>query len=196
MPSTASRYRIISRFFVPLGLVALLFSCGSPEAEVPPVPAAEPAPARSGRVDEMATKVPAFSAPSIDGTTFESSSFEGKVTVINFWATWCAPCVVEIPEFVALYDEWSDRPFEIVGVASDWEGFRVVRPFAEDFLMNYPVVSDSAGTVGEKFGGVYALPTTFVVDANGHVVRRYMGLFPFDEFRAQLDSLIDEAAAL
>jgi peroxiredoxin len=182
--------------FLPIVLAGILSSCGPREPELPPTRTAEPEPPRPGRVDEMTAPAPEFTAPRIDGTTFDSRSFDGKVTVVNFWATWCAPCVVEIPEFVALYDEWSDRPFEIVGIASDWEGFEVVRPFAEDFLMNYPVVSDSAGTVGEKFGGVYALPTTFVIDARGQVVRRYMGLFPFDDFRSEVDSLITEAAEL
>ncbi len=140
--------------------------------------------------------MPPFSLPTISGDVLNSESLRGKVTIVNFWATWCGPCIVEIPEFVALYDEWANEEFEIVGIAADQEGFEIVAPFAEDFQITYPLVMDVDGTLGEAFGGVYALPTTFIVNAEGEIVYRYLGLFPFEELRLEMSDLLREASSL
>ena len=84
----------------------------------------------------------------------------------------------------------SNRPFEIVGVSMDDDGFDVVRPFADDLAVNYPIVLDN-GALAEQFGGVYGLPTTFVVDENGMVTERFIGLFPLHEVKAELEALVE-----
>lgn len=123
------------------------------------------------------------------GDSLRTVDLKGQITLVNFWATWCGPCVVEMPELIGLHAEWSERPFQVVGVSMDEEGFDIVRPFAKDFGVNYPVVLDK-GPLADAFGGVYGLPTTFVVDADGTVLHRYIGLFPFDEVRADLDRMV------
>jgi thiol-disulfide isomerase/thioredoxin len=141
---------------------------------------------------EMNERVPAFDYIDMLGNKMSNEEISGKVTLINFWATWCGPCIVEIPDFVVLYDEWQDRPFEIVGVSMDDDGYDLVRPFAEDLAMNYPVVIDD-GTLAEQFGGVYGLPTTFLVDENGTITDRFIGLFPTEELKGRLDKMVAQA---
>lgn len=136
--------------------------------------------------------VPEFERELMNGGTFTQADFNGKITLVNFWATWCGPCVVEIPEFVALKEEWKDRPFEILGVSMDEEGFDQVRPFAADFYMNYPQILDIKGELGEGFGGVYALPGTFVVGSDGKILSGYLGLFPLKEYMPDLEKLVAE----
>ncbi len=138
---------------------------------------------------ELNSPVPEFQKPTLTGDVLTSSSLLGKVTIVNFWATWCGPCVIEIPDLVALYDEWSDLDIEIVGISMDVEGFEIVGPFAEDFQISYPIILDD-GELAEAFGGVYVLPTTFLVDAKGTVVYRFLGLIPFDEMKDRIVDLL------
>jgi thiol-disulfide isomerase/thioredoxin len=137
----------------------------------------------------MDIDLPGFEKTTMSGDTLRAADLHGQITLVNFWATWCGPCVVEMPELIGLRAEWKDRPFEIVGVSMDEEGFDVVRPFAEDFGVNYPVILDD-GPLADEFGGVYGLPTTFIVDADGTVIHRSMGIFPMDRMRDELDEMI------
>ena len=134
--------------------------------------------------------LPSIDHERLNGERLTKSDFEGKVSVVNFWATWCGPCIVEIPEFVALQEEWKDRPFQFIGVSMDEEGFDIIRPFVEDFMMQYPQIMDPRGELGEEFGGVYALPVTFVVDGDGSVLAGHAGLFPLHDYKPDLDRLL------
>ena len=143
---------------------------------------------------EMNESLPDFEFTDMLGNRLSNEEIKGKVTLVNFWATWCGPCIIEIPEFVVLYDDWQDRPFEIIGVSMDDDGFDLVRPFAEDLVMNYPVVIDD-GTLAEQFGGVYGLPTTFLVDEHGTITDRFIGIFPVEELREEMDAMIQRAGS-
>ena len=127
-------------------------------------------------------KAPEFSEETLNGQLFTHEDLQGKVTLVNFWATWCGPCVIETPELVGLQEEWKDRPFQVLGVSMDETGFDAVRPFVDDFMVNYPQIID-LGPLADKFGGVYALPTTFLVDGDGTVISGHLGIFPFEEKR-------------
>lgn len=133
--------------------------------------------------------IPSFEKITLKGETLTDSSLKGKVTLVNFWATWCGPCVIETPDLVALYEEWSDRNFEIVGVSMDEEGLEIVAEFAERFNISYPLIHDP-GELADEFGGVYALPTTYVVDAEGTIQHRFIGVFPVAEMREELESMM------
>ncbi|NNF02906.1 MAG: TlpA family protein disulfide reductase [Rhodothermales bacterium] len=152
-------------------------------------PVAERGTARAPGSSTLEMPAPEFSLPTMTGDSLTTADLRGRITLVNFWATWCGPCVVEMPELIGLQAEWSSRPFQVVGVSMDSEGFDIVRPFAEDFGVNYPVVLDK-GPLADAFGGVYGLPTTFVVGADGTILHRYIGLFPMDEVRVELDRMV------
>ena len=170
----------------PFLLLLVLAGCTSEEektlfADVPSM----------GRVPVPET-MPEIDHERLNGSRLINADFEGKISVVNFWATWCGPCIVEIPEFVALQEEWKDRPFQFIGVSMDEEGFAIVRPFGEDFHMQYPQIWDPRGELGEAFGGVYALPVTFVVDGSGNLLAGHAGLFPLEEYLPDLDRLVTQ----
>jgi thiol-disulfide isomerase/thioredoxin len=126
--------------------------------------------------------VPAFSVTDIDGRVMTSESWKGKVVLLNFWATWCGPCVVEIPDLVKLQDKYRDQ-LVIIGVSEDEGGLDLVRKFAADKKMNYPIVM-STPELQTLFPGIVALPTTFALDRDGKMVQKHVGLLHAGETEA------------
>jgi thiol-disulfide isomerase/thioredoxin len=96
------------------------------------------------------------------------------VVILNFWATWCAPCRVEIPHLIALHEEWKAEGVRIVGVSVDRSDASVVRQFVEELGVPYPIVLDPEMDVARAYGGHYAFPTTFVIDREGRIHHRFM----------------------
>lgn len=115
--------------------------------------------------------IPSFSLPSLDGGTFESSNLEGQVVILNFWATWCGPCVREIPTLKSFSGNDS---VAVVSIALDDEGTRVVRPFVERYGIDYPVLMGD-GALFDRFNG-YAIPYTLVLDPALRIVNIHRGL--------------------
>ena len=132
---------------------------------------------------------PSFALPQLDGGTLRLGDYRGRVVLLNFWATWCPPCRAEIPDLNRLQDELGPAGLNVIGVSLDEEGFEAVRPFAEEYKVTYPLVVDD-GAVAAQYGSLQGLPTTFVVDRNGQIVRRVIGLFPLDEMRPVLEDLL------
>lgn len=185
-------YSMLKNSLLVILLLSLsLAACASDEDKPAPKPADMSASAPRSREIQLEKPMPSFSKISLSGDSLRSQSLRGKVTLVNFWATWCGPCVIETPDFVALRNEWKDRNFEIVGISMDTEGFEVVSGFAEDFQIPYPLILDE-GPLSDEFGGVYALPTTFVVDAEGLIRHRFIGAFPVEEMKETLDEMIRE----
>lgn len=110
----------------------------------------------------------------LDGRTMLAADWAGKVVLVNFWATWCAPCKAEIPDLVALQEKYRDELL-IVGIAEDEGSPEPVRAFAVEHGVNYPIVM-STPELREAFPGVHALPTSFVIDREGRIVQRHVGL--------------------
>lgn len=144
--------------------------------------------------DGTSQTAPDFELSTLDGSTFHLEEHRGEVVVINFWATWCPPCLREIPMLVKLQRELGDQGLQIVGVALERDaGPEKVRAFAEKMDMNYPVGLGD-GTVTEKYGGVRRLPMTFVVGREGNIRGRLPGRVTESRLRPGLETLLDEAS--
>jgi len=118
---------------------------------------------------------PDFELASLDGKNLKLSSLRGKAVLLNFWATYCGPCKVEMPWFVELQKEYGPQGFQIIGVAMDDASTDDIAKFAKDMGVNYPILLGKEA-VGLSYGGVNVLPTTFFLDRNGKVIAREFGL--------------------
>ena len=140
--------------------------------------------------------VPDVTVKTLEGTEIDLGEQTGSVLLVNFWATWCPPCREEIPDLVALQEELGPQGFTILGVSTDQEGAEAVRPFVDEYNINYPIVVDTTRALQESsLGPVYGLPTTFVVDADGMVVQRIMGMFPVEAMKPDLKRMLAEAGS-
>ncbi len=131
---------------------------------------------------------PPFLLTDLDGQPISTAAYHGKVVLINFWATWCPPCREEIPEMIALANKYGDK-LQIIGVSMDDDPPEEVRDFVRAQKMNYPIVMGS-DKLSEEYGGVDALPTTFVLDTNGRVVQKHMGLYPSEVYDGEIHALL------
>jgi thiol-disulfide isomerase/thioredoxin len=131
---------------------------------------------------------PAFAARDITGKAVSKADWAGKVVLVNFWATWCPPCREEIPELIELQKQYKDR-LEIVGISEDDDPPAKVLKFAQPQGMNYPIVMSTPELI-DSYGGVPALPTTYLIDTQGRVVQKHSGLYPIDSYHAEIRWLL------
>lgn len=127
---------------------------------------------------------PDFTLPQLDGKSLTLSSFRGKIVVLDFWATWCIPCREEIPHFVELQDKYRNHGLQIIGVSMD-DSADPVRPFAQKFHINYPVVMGNA-RLGEQYGGILGLPIAFLLDVDGRIIKKHIGATAPDVFSSEV----------
>lgn len=118
---------------------------------------------------------PEFELQSLAGTNVKLSDFRGKAVLLNFWATYCGPCKIEMPWFVELQKEYGPQGFQIVGVAMDDASTDDIAKFAKEMGVNYPILLGKEA-VGQSYGGVDVLPTTFFIDRDGKITDREFGL--------------------
>jgi peroxiredoxin len=122
---------------------------------------------------------PDFTLHSLDGKTVHLSDFRGKAVLLNFWATWCEPCKIEMPWFVALQKQYGPEGLQIVGIAMDDASTDDIAKFAKDLGVNYLILADKESAreaVGNQYGGVQFLPETFYIGRDGKVVDKAFGL--------------------
>ena len=187
--------RRIAFLLAPLALLVAVAGCADEPAAPAPSPVAAarpPGPAAFAEVDTLSLPAPDFERPALAGDPFRLADHRGEVVLVNFWATWCLPCKIETPDLVALQTEFQDEGVRFVGVSLDEGGFDDVRPFAEEFGVNYPLVLDD-GALLEPYGGLVALPTTLLVDRDGVVRYRLRGLTSGEQLRPLLRSLVADA---
>jgi cytochrome c biogenesis protein CcmG/thiol:disulfide interchange protein DsbE len=132
---------------------------------------------------------PDFSLDDALGQRVSLSSLRGKVVVLNFWATWCPPCKMEIPWLVEFQQTYRDRDLVIVGVSMDEDGWEAVKPFMERMKINYPMVIGN-DEVAARFGGVESLPTTLLIDRSGRIAATHTGLVSKSEYRRGIEKLL------
>jgi len=126
---------------------------------------------------ENVRPAPQFSLANLDGKNVSLKDFADKVMVVDFWATWCGPCREEIPHLNKLYENYRGKGLVVVGISMDAEGPEVVKQFAKELRMEYPVVMGDEN-VQQDFGGIVGLPTTFIIDRKGNIVKKYTGYQP------------------
>ena len=134
------------------------------------------------------TVAPDFSLDVLGGTTMRLSDLRGKAVLLNFWATWCGPCKIELPWFVDFQKQYGSQGLQIVGVAMDDASKEDIGKFAKDMGVNYPILIGKE-SVGEQYGGVNALPETFLIGRDGKIVDKIIGL----EGKAEIEDAIKKA---
>lgn len=146
-------------------------------------------PAASGSGETAGLPAPTWKLKDLDGREVSSDQFKGKVVVVDFWATWCVPCIEEIPGYIALQKKYGAEGLAIIGVSFDRRGPAHVKRFAEANGMNYTVVMGDE-TVAEAFGGFDALPTTFLISREGRILNRKVGAAPHEEYEKLVQSAL------
>ncbi len=142
------------------------------------------------KADKDRKSAPDFALKDADGKTVHLSEYKGKVVLLDFWATWCAPCKVEIPWFMEFEQQFKDKGFAVLGVSMDEDGWTVVKPYLQQLKMNYRIVLGN-DQVGDQYGGVDSLPTTFLIDRQGKIAATHVGLSGGKEdFRNDIANLL------
>ena len=139
-------------------------------------------------------KAPDFSLKDADGKVVKLSDYKGKVVLLDFWATWCGPCKIEIPWFMQFEREHKDKGFSVIGVAMDDDGWNAVKPFIQQVGVNYRVVLGDDSTA-QMYGGVDALPTTFLIDRGGSIAAVHQGLASKQDFENGIEELLQAPAS-
>ena len=131
---------------------------------------------------------PEFVLTDLNNKTLDLNAYRGKVVLLNFWATWCAPCQLEMPRFIAWQNQYGPRGLEVIGISMD-DAPAAVRTFLEKLRVNYPVAMGDE-KIGELYGGVLGLPVTFLIDGSGTVRAEYQGTTRLAVIERQLKILL------
>jgi thiol-disulfide isomerase/thioredoxin len=124
----------------------------------------------------------------MNGADFKLADQKGKVILLNFWATWCAPCLAEIPEFVKFYDRKKNDGFVIVGVLTEDNG-ETLKAFASEKKMNYPLVM-AKPELEDAYGPIFGLPTSILIARDGSVCKRHFGPMSSEQLEKEVKSLM------
>ena len=123
---------------------------------------------------DLEQQAPGFTLVDLHGKWISLAEYKGKVVLLNFWATWCGPCRVEMPGMETVYRELKDEGFEILAISSDPQGTVITRPFSESHNLTFPILHDAEYDVSGMYG-VRTLPMSFLIDRNGTLRHRVFG---------------------
>lgn len=123
---------------------------------------------------EVGSTMPEYSSMWLDGSRFDLAAKRDKVVLLNLWATWCGPCVYEMPELQRLHEEYAARGFEVIGVSVDESGAQSVKEFVDERNVTYPIALDPEGKLANILQ-TSVLPTTVLIDRNGKIVWKKLG---------------------
>jgi thiol-disulfide isomerase/thioredoxin len=147
-----------------------------------------PATQRAGKLTGERPLAPPFSLTDLNGRKLELADHKGKVILLDFWATWCGPCRIEIPGFVRLQERYRDQGLVVIGISLD-DSPEPVRDFYREFRMNYAVAMGN-DRVTELYGGIIGLPTTFLIGRDGRIYSRHIGGTDVSVFEDEIKELL------
>ena len=136
-----------------------------------------------------------FTLPDSTGSPIKSSAYKGKVILLDFWATWCTGCKVEIPWYMEFQNKYGKDGLTAIGVSMDDDGWKSVKPFLEEHKLNYPVVIANEG-LANRYGGLPSLPMTLLIDRNGKIAESHAGIVDKDAFENKIKALLRERPAM
>jgi len=140
-------------------------------------------------------QAPDFALASLEGKTVRLSDYRGKAILLNFWATWCPPCKIEMPWFVELQKQYGPAGLQVLGVAMDDGSPGEIAAFAKEMGVNYPVLIGKE-EVGDAYGGIPYLPVSFFIDRNGKVVDKVLGLKGRGEIEDSVKKILGSGPAV
>ncbi|HSU61063.1 MAG TPA: redoxin domain-containing protein [Bryobacteraceae bacterium] len=162
-----------------LGSIALVSACSSSQY-VSASPSAE----------KDRKPAPNFTLKDANGQSVSLADYKGKVVLLNFWATWCGPCALEIPWFEEFEQQYKSRGFAVLGVSMDEDGWSAVKPYIAEHKINYRVLLGD-DSVSQLYGGLDALPTTFIIDRAGNIAYPpHIGLIGKNEYLSEIQKLL------
>jgi thiol-disulfide isomerase/thioredoxin len=141
-----------------------------------------------------AAPAPVWDLKDLGGKSVKLSDFKGKVVILDFWATWCPPCREEIPNFVALQNQYKGQGLVIVGISLDQGGPGIVSSFVQAQKINYPIVMGDEN-VSTQYGDIQAIPTTFIIDPQGNIVGKHEGFTEKSVFEDEVKKLLPASTA-
>jgi cytochrome c biogenesis protein CcmG/thiol:disulfide interchange protein DsbE len=186
--------------FVAVGLIAIVgvlwafrssWMREAPEEQAPPPIQLAQAPAPAAQ-DQTSVQAPDFRLTDVlKGKPVQLSSLKGQVVLVDFWATWCGPCRMEIPGFVELQKEFSGKGVKIIGVSLD-QGSDVVKQYCRASKVNYHIVMGDGALAG-AYGGVRAIPATFLIGKDGTILQQYVGFHEREAFEHDIREALSKA---
>jgi peroxiredoxin len=144
-------------------------------------------------LDSGFSAAPQSSFVMLDGTKKEAAQLQGKVTLVNFWATSCVTCVAEMPKLIATYDKYKSQGYDTIAVAMSYDPPSYVVNFAQTRKLPFSVAIDNTGAVAKAWGDVKLTPTSYLVNKRGEIVKRYVGEPDLAEFHRLIEKLLAEA---
>lgn len=142
----------------------------------------------SGAGTELA---PNFTLKALDGAPLRLSDFRGKVILLDFWATWCAPCQEEIPRFVEWQRRYGEGGLQVIGLSMD-DGPKPVQKFSREFGMNYPVALGTQA-VASQYGGIFGLPVNIVIGRDGKIKAKHLGMYDLTLLERELITQLESS---
>jgi peroxiredoxin len=137
----------------------------------------------------LSQTAPDFTLEDAGGAKIRLSDYQGKVVLLNFWATWCPPCKAEIPWFEEFQRTYAGQGLVVIGISMDGDGWKAVRPYMDATKINYRVAIGDAPLAG-RYGGVESLPETLLIDREGRIAARHAGIVSKSDYEGELVQLL------
>jgi len=141
-------------------------------------------------ISTRSTPAPEVTFTTLSGQSVDLSALRGKVVLVKFWATSCVSCVAQMPDNIENYNKYHDKGFDLIAVAMQYDPPNFVRNFVESRKLPFTVALDTQGEVAKAFDDVKLTPIAFLIDKNGHIIKRYLGLYDKNELRKSIEKAL------